>query len=100
MDSLSSHYGEGYSNISPSHDRIVRKVLITLYTLYYAMEDLDSKIRTDCNAPNIVKLGLHKISKRTRYSLRETFSALGKKHLSFDEKQTINEDLSYRKKRL
>jgi hypothetical protein len=78
-------------------DRIVRKILnASLYTLYYGMEDLDSKIRTHCNAPNVKKLGLYEIGKQSRYSLREAFSAFGKKHLSFDEKQMINEDLPYR----
>jgi hypothetical protein len=96
---LRSQYGEVYSDISPSHDKIVRKILNALYTLYYGMEDLDSKIRNHCNAPNVRKLGLYETGKQSRYSLREAFSALGKKHLSFDEKQIINEDLSYRKKR-
>lgn len=86
------HVGDELKQIE---GKITRKLLNAFYSLYMGMEALDKTIFDHCNSSNVKKLGF--MDENVKHSVRDAFSALGNKHLSFSDSETINCDMLARK---
>lgn len=99
MNSLRDQYDHNYSDFKAKQKIVIRKLLNAFYSLYMGMQGLHPVIVKHCDSPQIKALGIVGlvVPGTNRTSLREVFSAIGQKHLSFEDSNDINEDLIYRK---